>query len=600
MILRRGFAPRRRLLLGRCGQIGLGALLLAAAAQAMGWRSPRDARGRVIRFGHDMPDAEFVAEHVRDMEKTGLDGIVIDFTRRSADAAGKESEVSLRSQWVSGSPIRRDEIRHNIEALRATRFRHFTDNFLVMYANTQYGPECFFRWDRSKYDTSRWGGGYASIRDPDGYLNAFRANMILAAQICRELGLKGFFIDTERYGSWAQMRMDVVEGAFGEDKQTLADRARRNVTEVFGRVFAVYPDLTILFIQGSLSTYEEAPTLKRAFIDGILTAMQEYPRARLVDGQESAYDHTLYKRFVATRARSFAVGMAHSDVPLLYEKRMQFGFGVWLDHRARALGGFSQDQELNHFTAAELGNALHYAMRAGDGYVWLYGEDSVFWEAGSFAPGASRAGTAANVPEAYKDAIAGARAWRPLDRGRDPRGADTEPLPAPAASLASTGSTFATAAPNLEMVTKLDAGWEIFFDREDRALWSYQEVLKGDDDVPWIPIEVGEYWERQNHRYNGTAVYRCRFTIPDEFAGRKLFLILGGVADSCHVQLNRGWVASTARTPDVLDLLTYGKPKFGDEAENVLCIYVVNMRGPGGLWQPVWIGAGDEIPEDTD
>ena len=45
----------------------------------------------------------------------------------------------------------------------------------------------------------------------------------------------------------------------------------------------------------------------------------------------------------------------------------------------------------------------------------------------------------------------------------------------------------------------------------------------------------------------------------------------------------------------MLNLSHYAEPKFGEE--NRLTVYVINMKGPGGLWKPVWIGTGPEKPE---
>ncbi len=160
--------------------------------------------GKVIRFAWDMPDAQYLARHAEEMERSGLDGVVVDFTRRFTDEHGKPKEESVRSRWISSQPVRLKEIQHNITALKAARFRRFTDNFLCMYANAgPGGPEIFFKWDRNAYPDSPWKNW---PDDPRQYLNTFRENMVLAARVCRKLGIKGFFIDQEMYGSWTQMR----------------------------------------------------------------------------------------------------------------------------------------------------------------------------------------------------------------------------------------------------------------------------------------------------------------------------------------------------------------------------------------------------------
>jgi len=561
-------------------------------------RDGKKVAGKVLRWGHEMPDAVFVSENVETMEETGVDGIVLDFTRTRKGADGKSTQESLRNHWMSGTRVKIKDIQHNIDALKNTRFQRFTDNFLCIYGNA--GPsssEILFKLDKTKYPDSTWKHWPG---DPDASLRAFKDNMVLAAEVCKQTGLKGFFIDIEKYGSWTQMRIDWPQEAFGEDPQTLVDRARKNVAEVFGEVCRAYPDITIIFIQGTYSSHKEKPTLERAFVDGMLLGMKDFPEARLFDGQEQAYDHSIYEQFVRTREGSTATGLAYSDVAALFKERMKFGYGVWLDHRGHPLGGFYADPYQNHFTPGEFENALHYALVASSGgYIWIYGEDSTMWPAGAGK------GETPNVSEAYYDAIRNCKTARPLDLSRALRGADKEKLPPSAETVKTKGDAFETAAPELELVAELADEWTIFFDELDAAIWSGNEAIQGKETtdqgepIAWQPIEVGEYWERQGHRYNGTAVYRRRVTIPAEYEGREVYLILGGLANKCHLHVNGGWVAghwhrAAGKEPVILNM---GKKiKFGEE--NLITIYVMNWRGPGGLFKPVWLAAGKTLSKE--
>ena len=562
---------------------------VSCAASLCSVHGAEPVAGKVIRFGWDMPDPLFVSQHVRQMEATGLDGVVIDFTRRAADSAGGEKDEPMRGRWVSSSPVKIEEIQHNIDALKATRFRRFTDNFLCMYANSGAGPEQFFIWDPDKYpdlDRSKWPG------DPYGPFNTFKTNMLLAARVCRDLGFAGFFIDQEAYGSWTQMRSDWPMQVFQEDLPTIQARMRRNVAEVFRDVCEVYPQNNIILIPGGYREIKEKDlyALDNAFTDGILLGLG--PIARLFDGQERAYDLTLHKRFVELKQETREAGLKCSAVPGLYKERMGYSYGVWLDHRGREHGGFHSDQFLNHFTARELGDALHYALTESDGYVWLYGEKSVLWSAGNCKD------QKPNVIKPYLDAIRGCKDPRPLDGGRDPRGADKEPFPKPAADYETAGDSFETAAPGLDLVLELKDDWQIWFDPEDSGLWS-RFASSGDPSLDWQPIRVGEFWERQGHKYNGYASYMVRFKVPIAFKGRALHLIIGALANKCHVYFNQGWIYGNyhgkgmyppsgplkMKLPDTL--------KFGEE-ENLLVVYLMNPRGPGGIYKPVWIAAEKE------
>jgi len=566
--------------------------LSVLAAPMCSAQGPARAAGKVIRFGWDMPDASFVAENIRQMEATGLDGVVINFTRRYKDEKGNDKEDALRGRWVNSELIEIDQIQHNIDALKATEFRRFTDNFLCIFANSGGGPGQFFIWDGDKYDTSTYRGWPAK---PAQWFNNFKSNMVLAAKICRDLGFAGFFIDQEAYGSWTQMRSDWPVQVFKEDLPTIQARMRKNVAEVFRAVCEVYPEINIILIPGGYRQIKEKDiyALDVAFTDGILMGLG--PKARLFDGQEKAYDLTLHKRFVELKQETRELGLKASSVPDLYRKRMEYNYGVWLDHRGREHGGFHSDEYLNHFTARELGDALHYALTESDGYVWLYGEKSVLWSAGSCRD------QKPNVTQPYLDAIAACKDPRPLDRGRDNRGADKEPLPRPAADYKTAGDSFDTAAPGLDLVREIKDGWQIWFDPEDRGLWS-RFASSGDETLDWQSIRVGEFWERQGHKYNGYASYMVRFSVPDTFQGRTLYLIIGALANKRHVYFNEGWISGTyhgkgmAPPSGPLKIKLPDTVKFGDE-ENLLVVYTMNPRGPGGIYKPVWIAAEKEAAE---
>ncbi len=576
------------------------------------------ACGKVIRFSWDTPDAIYLSQHAKEMEKSGLDGVVVDFTRRFTDEQGKlQEDRAVCDHWVSNTVVKREEVQHNVDALKSTRFKSFTDNFLHIRANAgPSGPSCFFRWDKAAYPDSphRY-----FPDDPDVHLRTFRDNMVLAARACKEAGLKGFFIDQEAYGSWTQMRCEWPQRVFGETMERIIARARDNVASVFHDVCQVYPDITIILIPGGCYRQISAGDswlLQMAFTDGILKGLG--PEARLFDGQEKAYDLTLYERFVQLRYKTRRRGLRYTTVPERYRQRMKYGFGLWLDHNGRAHGGFFSDPHLNHFTAWEFGNALHYALRVSDGYVWVYGEQSIMW------PCAKYHDAIPNVPEAYYEAIRNCHQSRPLDLRRDPRGAAQEPLPPPAATIETKGDNFAaaTSGHNLELITPLEDEWQIWIDREDRGLWSLQKkATNGDPILPWQSIQVGEFWEQQGYLYNGYAWYKTTFELPAEFEGRQIFLVLGGLGNKCQVFVNRKWASMECLDPSeqdaiqqqvsrdapdydeslrpynigpvILALSDYGELNFG--GQNLLSIYVINSRGPGGLWKPVWLAAGEPV-----
>ncbi|MFP6767497.1 MAG: hypothetical protein VB859_04950 [Planctomycetaceae bacterium] len=568
--------------------------------------TPRSVTGKkVISFGWDMPSATEFAEHVRRLESSGLDGVVLNFTRRydGPNPGGQDDVYDMRYRWVHWESIKLAEIQHNIDALKSVDSRQLKHNFLAMYTSsnaTSVSPAQFFIWDRKKYDTSKFkpfrpnrpGEPQSWPTDPGGYFKAFKSNMVLAARLCRELGLAGFCIDQETYGRGPMNDVWPCE-VFGEDLLTIRARVRKNVAAVFRAVSNEFPEIAILLIPGGRydDDWEHKDSLAMAFTDGILMGLG--PKASLHDGGEKAYDISRHKRFVALKREIRRAGLKHSAVSDLYRRRMKYSFGIWLDFRSTSYGGWYQDPFLNHFTPRDLGDALHNALYESDGYVWLYNEQAIMW------PAKWRRTKKPNVIDDYFAAIRNCKQPRALDRPPDPRGADNEPTPERATSIKTAGDRLETAAPGMKLIEKLDSGWEIAFDPEDIGLWS-QGIRSpgGESRFDWKKIRVGEFWENQGHRYNGAAFYRVSFKVPEKYRGKKIYIVIGGLANKCAVHLNTwDWIYGVSKGPGLrvgaapLVFPARGV-QFGSK-DNLLRIYVRNPRGPGGIYKPVWVAVKD-------
>lgn len=556
---------------------------------------------KVISFGWDMPWAAGFDEHARRLENSGLDGVVLNFSRRfdGPNPGGQDDVYDMRYRWVHWEPVQLAEIQHNIDAIKSANRRRLKHNFLVMYPSsnaTSVSPAQFFIWDREKYDTKKFkpfrpnrpGEPQGWPRDSRQYFEAFKANMILAARLCRQLGLVGFCIDQETYGRGP---MDDVwpRQVFGEKLETIHERVRKNVARVFKAVCDEFPEIQILLIPGGryTGTWDHNDSLAMAFTDGILRGLG--PKATVFDGGERAYDLSLHKRFVALKKDIRRTGLKYSANPALYRRRMKHSFGVWMDYRSTSYGGWYEDPFLNHFTARDFGDALHHALCESDGLVWVYSEQAIMW------PAKWRRDKKPNVPEAYLAAIRDCKQPRALDRPRDSRGAENEDLPEPAVSIKTAGDRFETAAPGMTLITKIDRGWELALDPEDIGLWSLGiRAPGGESRFDWRRIRVGEFWEKQGYRYNGAAFYRVAFRVPEKYRGKKIYIVIGGIANKCAVHLNTWeWIYGVSKgtgLPIGAGPLVFPARgvKFGKE-DNLLRIYVRNPRGPGGIYKPVWV-----------
>ena len=162
-------------------------------------------------------------------------------------------------------------------------------------------------------------------------------------------------------------------------------------------------------------------------------------------------------------------------------------------------------------------------------------------------------------------------------------------------SIKTAGDRLETAAPGMTLIQKIDSGWEIAFDPEDIGLWS-QGIRSpgGEARFDWKKIRVGEFWENQGHRYNGAAFYRVSFKVPEKYRGKKIYIVIGGLANKCAVHLNTwDWIygvyKGTGLQVGAAPLVFPARGvRFGDK-DNQLRIYVRNPRGPGGIYKPVWV-----------
>jgi len=173
-----------------------------------------------------------------------------------------------------------------------------------------------------------------------------------------------------------------------------------------------------------------------------------------------------------------------------------------------------------------------------------------------------------------------------------------------AAALAAGGAPeyLSTSRPRLE----LDGRWEFRLDPEDQGLageWYGADVAYPDRiRVPgnWQAQGFGEPRRHLRHDYQGKAWYRRTVRIPEDWAGQRVWLHLGGAVNTADVYADGTHVGSVDGflTPYEFDLTGAVTP--GQEAAIACC---VDSTGPapvgmfnffcywGGLYRSVWLEA---------
>ncbi len=331
----------------------LAALVGAGCLPAIPRESPRDER-RVVEFGWDIPDLKFLRANIHRMEQLPFDGVVVN--------------VGLHDRVFSRRPLPAMAIAEPLEDLRATAFRRFTDNFVLIWVVP---------------------GDLGWFEDWTPVIE----NVRLASRLARASGLRGILLDTEHYGSelfsYAQQQARDAR-SFGE----YAARARLRGRDVGRAMGEEYPDLALLVTLAYHAAERDVPEDARrsdatygllpAFLDGVLEGMPA--SATLVDGFEFAYGFT--REFEFARARWL---IRHwlwrlSAVSDRYRARVQVGFGLWLDYQWRRRGWHPDDPAKNYFTPDAFAAALRLALRHSDRYVWVYTEKPNWWKGENLSP----------------------------------------------------------------------------------------------------------------------------------------------------------------------------------------------------------------------
>jgi hypothetical protein len=375
---------------------------LAAALMVAGVRADGpDARlpKKLIATGWDQPNTQRLRQNLAAIEARPFDGTVIVMD-------GKDRQGALHSMVGvhGGDAWQRQWFQPCIDDLRACRFRRFTDNFLSIGANP--GNVDWF-------DDAGW----AEIVD----------HWRIAAWAARCSGVKGILFDPEPYSTpFAQ---------FGYSAQSQHDRhtfdayyaqARQRGREVMRAVAAEYPGITLFcyFIHSVNTTALGHRDPRRiletggyglypAFVDGWLDVVP--PSITIVDGCEPAYLYNTASEYVemALRIKGACQELVSPENRAKYRAQVQAGFGMYLDAYWNPKGNPYYIDGRGGSRVERLRANASSALRAADGYVWVYGEQFRWWPT---ANGGVHRETWPEVLPGCDDALRFAR--DPLDFGR--------------------------------------------------------------------------------------------------------------------------------------------------------------------------------------
>jgi len=198
------------------------------------------------------------------------------------------------------------------------------------------------------------------------------------AQLAKDAGLKGFFLDVEDYagslGPWEGKHIFDYESSPSKDEHTIEETAAQvqlRGQEFMAAVGKAYPDITIIIIQ---NTGWGKENLVGFFVKGMFEARGQ---ANLVDGGEGAYYNVTHNEFAALRKTAEE---CHAQDKVFGP--MQYALGVWIDPYPNKYGGWHTDPadfHKNYRSPRELENTLYAALTETDKYVWLYTWHESVW-----------------------------------------------------------------------------------------------------------------------------------------------------------------------------------------------------------------------------
>ena len=326
---------------------------------------PSSGPKKLIYYGWDMPDTEYLRDHCSEMEKMPFDGVgvTVALDRVRWREGWRDTENRLGWAFTGRQRFSVDQFRPAIEDLRAARCQRFTEQFLEVTLSSSSSRGL------SWFDDQRW--------------SQVEANVRVIAQIAKAGHARGLVIDPEHYAERLfdySVQSKQVDQPFADFRRV----ARRRGQQVIAAVSEVFPEARIFSLFGytlALKDVRRGMPLERSeyallpsFFDGILEGLSS--EAEFIDGYEFSYSYKQRAQFLDGYRQIREDAVELSAFPELYRRKVRAGFGVWVDYRRNP--GYFQPEELEAAVLAALGTC--------DRYVWIYGERVGFFPPHGIGP----------------------------------------------------------------------------------------------------------------------------------------------------------------------------------------------------------------------
>ena len=525
---------------------------------------------KIIYSGWDSPTTDFVKENWKNMDKVPIDGFSL---RIKIDRKGPPHTGNDLGWNLGGTrKFKFEDFKEAIEDMKDVKFKNLKDIFLTVQ------PNCGFSSGLTWFDESRW----------DIFLN----NIEVITRIAKEIKAVGLIIDWEAYNYNLFFYPYHKEKFFDAPFEDYEKKAFERGSEMIKRINKIFPDIKIYFyysweiILDSLKKYNN--DLSKAgygllfpFLEGMLSSSDK--RTVFINGYEPSYGYKNEMSFKEAKRRVLEDGIKITKYPEKFKKQVKMGYGLWLDYGGK---GFDiNDFENNYFTPEEFENALGYALKYTDEYVWIYSHHARFFNN-------------PNIPEKYINAFKNVKNknWVPVktERKKEYKSEKTTITPLKTAEYIERNprykeeNVFKDFYEKYKFVMDLPlSGWKFKEDPENKGEKEgyYREDF---DDKDWKDIKIAQWWEDFGINYDGYAWYRGEFEVSKDILNRKLYLVFGAVDESCSVYINGRFAGkhdvgeSGWDMPFKIDVS--GKLK---EGKNKIVVKVYDSVNYGGIWQKI-------------
>lgn len=337
--------------------------------------APGTAGKKLIEYGWDVPTPDFVATHIRDMEKRPFDGLIF--------------KLNGGGSVFDPKPWDAAKFAKDFNVLPTIQWKKFTDNFVIMWSAS----------DQDWFNDTQW----ANIE----------SHATLMARAAKAAHCVGLCFDAEPYGTDPWSYTDAPHHAtkgFAEYEAVVRKRGAQFIRAIQKEM--PQPKLLTFFMDSlfldlcrpmpkdlreqrlSLEHYALYP----AFLEGIIEGAA--PGAEIIDGNENSYYYTKSREYldeyhgVTQRAR-YLVG---SKCWPAYRDKVRAGQALYIDQyfglrKERVLGNYmTPDQRPKWFE-----HNAYWALYTADTYVWCYSERMNWWKNQDIPQGAEEALRAARA-----------------------------------------------------------------------------------------------------------------------------------------------------------------------------------------------------------